>query len=83
VLFVTHNLREGIALADRILFLSHSPGKVIHELKVDLPRPRKMSDPGIDGVYRSLMTDHPEILSGMLSTDQGESQQPVEDREAV
>ena len=83
VLFVTHNLREGIALADRVLFLSHSPGKVIHELSVKLPRPRKLSDPSIDSVYQSLLADHPEILSGMLDTDQTDAEQRMKDREAM
>ncbi len=68
VLFVTHNLREGIALADRVLFLSASPGRVIHELHVNLPRPRRLSDPAIENLYQSLLADYPKLLSGTSGT---------------
>ncbi len=38
VLFVTHDLREAIVLADRIVFLSTSPASVICETSVAIPR---------------------------------------------
>lgn len=38
VLFVTHDLREAIALADRILFLSASPMQLRLDSPVDIPR---------------------------------------------
>jgi NitT/TauT family transport system ATP-binding protein len=47
VLFVTHNVREAAVLGDRILVLSRSPGRVLAEFDVDLPRPRHMADDGI------------------------------------
>ena len=40
VVFVTHNCFEACFVADRILILSPRPGRVRHEIKVDLPRPR-------------------------------------------
>lgn len=47
VLFVTHNVREAAVLGDRILVMSRSPGRIVAEFDVDLPRPRQMSDDGI------------------------------------
>ncbi|TKI07186.1 ABC transporter ATP-binding protein [Martelella alba] len=44
VLFVTHDIDEAIFLGDRILVMSASPGNIIEELKVSLPRPRKLDD---------------------------------------
>jgi NitT/TauT family transport system ATP-binding protein len=44
VLFVTHNVREAIALGDRVLVFSPRPGRIVHELRVDLPRPRALED---------------------------------------
>ena len=38
--FITSELEEAIFLADRILFMSQSPSKIIHTLEVDLPHPR-------------------------------------------
>jgi NitT/TauT family transport system ATP-binding protein len=40
VLFVTHDLEEAIALADRVVVLTARPATVKQEFIVDLPRPR-------------------------------------------
>ena len=40
VLFITHDIDEAIYLADRVLIMSASPGRIIDDLFVGLPRPR-------------------------------------------
>lgn len=44
ILFVTHNIREAVCLADRIIILSTSPGRIKKEFRVELPRPRDDND---------------------------------------
>jgi NitT/TauT family transport system ATP-binding protein len=40
VLFITHSVEEAVGLSDRILVMSPSPGEVIEDIRVDIPRPR-------------------------------------------
>ncbi|MFJ6322124.1 MULTISPECIES: ABC transporter ATP-binding protein [unclassified Rhizobium] len=40
VMFVTHDLEEAIALADRVVVISSGPGTVKAVFDIDLPRPR-------------------------------------------
>ena len=43
VLTVTHSLDEAIFWADRIIVMAAAPGRILTELKVDVPRPRELS----------------------------------------
>ena len=40
VLFITHDLDEAVALADRVVIMTSSPGTVKDVFDIDLPRPR-------------------------------------------
>jgi len=44
VVFVTHDLEEAIALADRVVVMTAGPGTVKGEYRVDLPRPRNIAE---------------------------------------
>jgi NitT/TauT family transport system ATP-binding protein len=39
-IMVSHNVEEAVFMADRVIIMSPRPGKVIGEVKVDIPRPR-------------------------------------------
>jgi NitT/TauT family transport system ATP-binding protein len=44
VVFVTHDLEEAIALADKVVVITAGPGTVKAEFEVDLPRPRVVQE---------------------------------------
>jgi NitT/TauT family transport system ATP-binding protein len=47
VVFVTHNVREAVRLADRVVLLGTRPGRILEERTVDLPRPRGLNDESV------------------------------------
>jgi NitT/TauT family transport system ATP-binding protein len=56
ILFVTHNAREAVRLGDRVLVFASRPGRVAHEVNVDLPRPRSLDSPEL-AVIAGRITD--------------------------
>lgn len=63
ILFVTHNIEEAVAIADRIIIFNSNPGSIRADLKVNLSFPRSDLDPRfrnqVDRVY-TLMTTRPQ-----------------------
>ncbi|MEW1602798.1 sulfate ABC transporter ATP-binding protein [Streptomyces sp. DH-12] len=47
VLFVTHNVREAVRLAQRVVLLSSRPGRIARQWTVDLPHPRRLEDAAV------------------------------------
>ncbi len=61
VLFVTHDLREAIALADRLIFLSAAPMQIVSEIVVPISRNERHSELAVESFRRHLLQNHPEI----------------------
>ncbi|MDD5036841.1 MAG: ABC transporter ATP-binding protein [Methylococcaceae bacterium] len=61
VLFVTHDLREAIALADRLIFLSAPPTALLHEVTVDIPRGEREDETAVEAFRRRLIGEHQQI----------------------
>ena len=62
VVFVTHDIDEAIFLADRVLIMSHRPGRIRLELPVPLPRPRGyalLATPDFGGAQAAGARRHP------------------------
>jgi len=61
VIFVTHNVREAVRLADRVVLMGSRPGRILHEEIVDLPRPRAANDPRVaalaNGIARRIASE--------------------------
>lgn len=47
VLFVTHNVREAVRLAQRVVLLSSRPGRISREWQVDIAHPRRIEDAAV------------------------------------
>jgi NitT/TauT family transport system ATP-binding protein len=61
VLFVTHDLREAIAMADRLIFLSAAPMSVLSEITVSIPRSERHNENAIEAFRQNLINNYPEI----------------------
>ena len=58
VLFVTHDLEEAIALSDRVVIMSAGPSaRIIGDWRVNLPRPRDISEVKLDPAFHALHRD--------------------------
>lgn len=75
VLFVTHDLEEAIALADRVVIMGAGPAaRIIGAWTVDLPRPRDSSevrlDPGFHALYKDIWAVlRDEVIKGYRQTE--------------
>jgi NitT/TauT family transport system ATP-binding protein len=59
-------MHEALALADRVLFMSGSPGRIVLEVPVNLARPRNSDDPQVLELYNRLLRQHPDLLAGLV-----------------
>jgi len=61
VVFVTHDLEEAIALSDRIVVMTASPGRVKAVYTINLPRPRSVTEirfhPDFGRLYETIWKD--------------------------
>ena len=77
VMFVTHDLEEAIALSDRVVIMSAGPAaRIIGNWKVELPRPRDISEVKLDPAFHRLHRDiwqtlKDEVLKGYAQTGGG------------
>ncbi|PVE21561.1 mannosyltransferase [Microvirga sp. KLBC 81] len=63
VLFVTHDLEEAIALADRVVVMSAGPAaRIIGEFPVPLPRPRDIAEVRLEPAFHHI---HKEIWASL------------------
>jgi len=64
VLFVTHDLAEAVELADRLVFLSSSPARLLADIPIETPREQRNAD-HLEKFRQKLRDSHPELLALM------------------
>ena len=42
IVFITHNVAEAVFVSDRVFVMGTDPGRIMEEIKIDLPRPRSL-----------------------------------------
>src|SRR5580658_4745019 len=54
VILVTHNIEEAVLMCDRVLVFGSKPGRILSEIVVTLPQPRKRLDPAFREIVEKL-----------------------------
>jgi NitT/TauT family transport system ATP-binding protein len=54
IVFVTHNVREAVRLADRVVVMGTRPGRILHEAHVDIARPRSLNDGRVSALAKDI-----------------------------
>jgi NitT/TauT family transport system ATP-binding protein len=75
ILMVSHNIEEAVFMADRIVVMDKEPGRIIAEVKVELPHPRQRKSEEfqrvVDEVY-AMLAGQTEAEALELGTAPGE-----------
>lgn len=79
VLFVTHDVREALVLADRILFLGGRPARVVFDYRVEPTGSHDLDSPEVAALARQLLARHQRLLSEVAGTGAAASQRGEED----
>jgi NitT/TauT family transport system ATP-binding protein len=79
VLFVTHDLEEAIALADRVVIMSAGPAsRIIGDWRVDLARPRDIFEVRLQPEFHALHRQIWDVLKDEVMKGYAQSQGPAE-----
>jgi len=79
VLFVTHDLEEAIALADRVVIMSAGPGsRIIGNWPVPLPRPRDIFEIRLEREFHALHKEIWSVLKDEVMKGYAQSSQAAE-----
>jgi NitT/TauT family transport system ATP-binding protein len=79
VLFVTHDLEEAIALADRVVIMSAGPNaRIIGNWRVPLPRPRDIFEVRLSSEFHALHREIWSVLKDEVMKGYAQSSQAAE-----
>lgn len=76
MVIVTHDIEEAAAMADRVLIMSANPGRIVGEVRIDLPYPRDRASRSFSDKRETLMKKFDELVGDSktaVSTDRKSS----------
>lgn len=79
LVMVTHDIDEAVLMADRALIMAGSPGRVMHDISVDLPDPRDREDDEVQRTRTHLM----QVFQDAASPTAGKSADTALNREVA
>lgn len=78
ILFVTHNVREAVTLADRIVLFTYRPGRIKAQFSTTpLPRPRHLEDEGLALLVREIRHELEGEVQLAVAAEYGDAQVAV------
>ena len=66
VLFVTHDVREAVELSNRIIMMARG-GRIHADIEIDLPYPRKPSDPAVAMLQAEILGRFEEMEAELMA----------------
>jgi len=77
LVIVTHDIDEAVLMGDRALIMAGKPGKIMHDIPIDLSGPRERQDPAVQEMRAHLMRSFEEATrSQAVASDREASDEP-------
>ena len=70
IIFVTHSVEEAVVLADRVVVMTAGPGRIEHDQRIELARPREVSAIDFNQIRRDItqrITSHVSAVKPVAS----------------
>ena len=62
LVFITHSIAEAVFMSDRVIVFSQKPSRIIGDIRIDIPRPRRLED-----IENQEYTEYRKLLRELLN----------------